>query len=252
LIVSLGLTLQRNEIVLEKKHQCGYNNNRYNVFAKEKLMSKIKGIDFTTQDPWRVFRIMGEFVEGFEELSKIGPAVTIFGSARTKPHEKFYKLTEEIAYRIAKAKYAVITGAGSGIMEAANKGAKRAGGKSVGLNIDIPVVQKPNPYVTQLIDFRYFFCRKVMFVKYAKAFVVIPGGYGTLDEFFEAITLIQTERIHPFPVILVGSDYWKGMIAWMKTALLTNKLISRRELGLFRVVDDAPSVIRILKKYYKK
>jgi uncharacterized protein (TIGR00730 family) len=215
-------------------------------------MSKIKGIDFTQQDPWRVFRIMGEFVEGFEELSMIGPAVTVFGSARTKPKDKYYKIAEDIGYKLAKAKYAVITGAGRGIMEAANKGAKRAGGKSVGLNIDIPVVQKPNPYVTHLIDFRYFFCRKVMFVKYAKAFIVLPGGYGTLDEFFEAITLVQTQRIQPFPVILVGSDYWKGLIAWIKDALVKNGLIDKKEMGLFKVVDTSDHVIRIIRDFYKK
>jgi uncharacterized protein (TIGR00730 family) len=215
-------------------------------------MSKIKGIDFTQQDPWRVFRIMGEFVEGFEELSMIGPAVTVFGSARTKPKDKYYKIAEDIGYKLAKAKYAVITGAGRGIMEAANKGAKRAGGKSVGLNIDIPVVQKPNPYVTHLIDFRYFFCRKVMFVKYAKAFIVLPGGYGTLDEFFEAITLVQTQRIQPFPVILVGSDYWKGLIAWIKDTLVKNGLIDKKEMGLFKVVDTSDHVIRIIRDFYKK
>jgi uncharacterized protein (TIGR00730 family) len=215
-------------------------------------MPKIKGIDFTQQDPWRVFRIMGEFVEGFEELSKIGPAVTIFGSARTKPSDKYYKIAEGIGYKLAKAKYAVITGAGLGIMEAANKGAKEAGGKSVGLNIDIPVVQKPNSYVTHLIDFRYFFCRKVMFVKYAKAFIVMPGGYGTLDEFFEAITLIQTERINPFPVILVGKDYWKDIVGWIKSTLLKQGFISKKELDIFKVVDSADSVLRIIQDFYKK
>jgi uncharacterized protein (TIGR00730 family) len=215
-------------------------------------MPKIKGIDFTQQDPWRVFRIMGEFVEGFEELSKIGPAVTVFGSARTKPSDKYYKIAEQIGYKLAKAKYAVITGAGSGIMEAANKGAKEAGGKSVGLNIDIPIVQKPNSHVTHLIDFRYFFCRKVMFVKYAKAFIVMPGGYGTLDEFFEAITLIQTERIQPFPVILVGKDYWKGIVGWIKDTLIDKGFISKQEFNIFKIVDSADSVLHIIQDFYKK
>jgi uncharacterized protein (TIGR00730 family) len=215
-------------------------------------MPKIKGIDFTQQDPWRVFRIMGEFVEGFEELSRIGPAVTVFGSARTKPSDKYYKIAEQIGYKLAKAKYAVITGAGLGIMEAANKGAKEAGGKSVGLNIDIPVVQKPNSYVTHLIDFRYFFCRKVMFVKYAKAFIVMPGGYGTLDEFFEATTLIQTERIQPFPVILVGKDYWKGIVGWIKDTLINQNFISKQELDIFKIVDSADSAMRIIRNFYKK
>ncbi|MDD5504112.1 MAG: TIGR00730 family Rossman fold protein [Candidatus Omnitrophica bacterium] len=215
-------------------------------------MANIKGIDFTQEDPWRVFRIMGEFVEGFEELSKVGPAVTVFGSARTKPNDKYYKLAEEIAYKLAKLKYAVITGAGPGIMEAANKGAMRAKGKSIGLNIHIPIVQKPNPFVNHLIDFKYFFCRKVMFVKYAKAFVVMPGGFGTLDEFFEAVTLIQTERIQPFPVILVGSDYWKDIVQWIKNTLVKKGLISGHEFNLFQIADSADKVIRIIRGYYKK
>ena len=215
-------------------------------------MSIYKSIDFTREDPWRVFRIMSEFVDGFEELSEIGPAVTVFGSARSKPSDKYYKLAEKIAAKLVKAKYAVITGAGSGIMEAANKGAKEAGGKSVGLNIDIPVAQKPNKYVTQLLDFRYFFCRKVMFVKYAKAFVVVPGGYGTMDEFFESITLIQTLRIRPFPVILIGKEYWSGLISWMKKQMLTDKLIDKKDLNIFKVTDNADEVIRIIKAFYKK
>ena len=195
---------------------------------------------------------MSEFVDGFEELSEIGPAVTVFGSARSKPSDKYYKLAEKIAAKLVKAKYAVITGAGSGIMEAANKGAKEAGGKSVGLNIDIPVAQNPNKYVTQLLDFRYFFCRKVMFVKYAKAFVVVPGGYGTMDEFFESVTLIQTLRIRPFPVILIGKEYWSGLISWMKKQMLTNKLIDKKDLNIFKVTDSADEVIRIIKAFYKK
>ncbi|MFA5069088.1 MAG: TIGR00730 family Rossman fold protein [Candidatus Omnitrophota bacterium] len=215
-------------------------------------MANIKGIDFTQEDPWRVFRIMGEFVEGFEELSKIGPAVTVFGSARTKPNDKYYKLAEEIAYKLAKLKYAIITGAGPGIMEAANKGAKKAKGRSIGLNIHIPVAQKPNPFVTHLIDFKYFFCRKVMFVKYARAFIVMPGGFGTLDEFFEALTLIQTKRIQPFPVILVGSRHWKGIIQWIKDTLLREGLISRPEFALFKIADSADKVVRIVRDYYKK
>ncbi len=215
-------------------------------------MPKFKVVDFTQEDPWRIFRIMSEFVDGFEELSKIGAAVTIFGSARSKPSHKYYKLAEKIAFKLAKAKYAIITGAGSGIMEAANKGAKRAGGRSIGLNIEIPVAQHPNPYVTQLIDFRYFFCRKVMFVKYALAFVVIPGGFGTMDEFFEAITLIQTQRIEPFPVILVGEEYWKGIIDWMKSKMLKTGLINKKDLSYFKVTDSPDRVVRIIKNFYKK
>jgi hypothetical protein len=215
-------------------------------------MAKLKAMDFTHGDPWRVFRIMSEFVDGFEELSKVGKAVTIFGSARLKPSDKYYKLASQIAYKLVKAKYAVITGAGSGIMEAANKGAKNANGKSIGLNIDVPVVQKPNAYVTQLLDFKYFFCRKVMFVKYAAAFVVMPGGYGTMDEFFEAITLIQTKRISPFPVILVGSEYWKELLDWFKRCLLKRDLISKGDLNIFKVADTADEVLSEIKRFYKK
>jgi len=208
--------------------------------------------NFTREDPWRVFRIMSEFVEGFEVLSKIGKAVSIFGSARTLPGTKFYKLGEEVAYHIAKAGYAVITGSGPGMMEAANKGASRAGGYSVGLNIHIPSEQKPNQYVDTLLDFRYFFVRKVMFVKYAKAFVILPGGYGTLDEFFEAINLIQTERINKFPVVLFGSDYWKGLLDWIKETLLAHGTISKEDLHLFTVVDEPKQVIAAIKQFYAK
>jgi len=214
-------------------------------------MPKLKAVDFTQEDPWRIFRIMSEFVDGFESLSDIGPAVTIFGSARSKPADRYYKLAEKIAFKLAKAKYAVITGAGLGIMEAANKGAKKAGGKSIGLNIDIPVVQNPNSYITDLIDFRYFFCRKVMFVKYASAFVVLPGGFGTMDEFFESITLIQTQRIEPFPVILIGKEYWKGLISWMKDTMLKERLVSKQDLALYKVTDNPDDVLRIIKKFYK-
>ncbi|MDD5097718.1 MAG: TIGR00730 family Rossman fold protein [Candidatus Omnitrophica bacterium] len=208
--------------------------------------------DFTREDPWRVFRIMSELVEGFEVLSKIGPAVTIFGSARTARGTKYYKLGEEVAYNIAKAGYAVITGSGSGMMEAANKGTKRAGGLSIGLNIHIPCEQKPNAYVDTLLDFRYFFIRKLMFVKYAKAFVIMPGGYGTFDEFFEAITLIQTERINKFPVVLFGSVYWNGLLDWLKKVVLAEGNISKSDLDLFTVVDDPKEVIKAINKFYAK
>jgi uncharacterized protein (TIGR00730 family) len=207
--------------------------------------------DFTKEDPWRVFRIMSEFVEGFEVLSKVGKAVSIFGSARTKPGTKYYKLGEEVAYHIAKAGFAVITGSGGGLMEAANKGASAAGGQSVGLNIHIPCEQKPNQYVDTLLDFRYFFIRKVMFVKYAKAFVILPGGYGTLDEFFEAINLIQTERIQKFPVILFGSEYWKGILDWLKSTVLKEGNISKEDLDIFTVVDDPKEVAQVIKKFYR-
>ena len=206
--------------------------------------------DFTKEDPWRIFRIMAEVVDGFEELSGIGPAVTVFGSAKTEPGDKYYKLAEQTAADLVKDGYAVITGAGSGIMEAANKGAKDAGGASIGLNIQVPVVQKPNKYVTSLINFRYFFCRKVMFVKYARAFVIFPGGFGTMDEFFESITLIQTEKIGEFPVILVGSEYWSGLVEWMKTSMLKKDRIDKKDLDIFTVVDTPKEVSQTIKNFY--
>jgi hypothetical protein len=207
--------------------------------------------DFTREDTWRIFRIMSEFVEGFEILSDVGKAVSIFGSSRTKPAEKYYKLAEEIAYLLAKEGYAIITGSGPAIMEAANKGAKRARGHSIGLNIQIPQEQKPNKYVDTLLDFHYFFVRKVMFVKYAKAFVIMPGGYGTLDEFYEAINLIQTKRIQKFPVVLFGGEYWQGMIKWLKEKVLKNGNISPHELDIFKIADTPKEVVAIINKFYE-
>ncbi len=206
---------------------------------------------FVSEEPWRLFRIMAEFVDGFEVLSKVGKAVSIFGSSRLKPNNKYYKLAEKIAYLLAKEGFAVITGSGLGIMEAANKGTKRAAGHSIGLNIQIPHEQKPNKYVETLLDFRYFFVRKVMFVKYAKAFVIMPGGYGTLDEFTEAINLIQTERIPKFPVVLFGSEYWKGMLDWLKGTVLKNSNISKKDLDIFTVVDSPKDVVKVIKNFYK-
>jgi uncharacterized protein (TIGR00730 family) len=208
--------------------------------------------DFTKEDTWRIFRIMSEFVEGFEVLSKVGKAVSIFGSARTKRDSKFYKLTEEVAYRIAKEGYAVITGSGPGTMEAANKGTQRAKGQSVGLNIQLPCEQKPNKYVDTILSFRYFFVRKVMFVKYAKAFVILPGGYGTLDEFFEAITLIQTRRINRFPIILLNSGYWKPLLEWLKNTVYALGNIDKEDLALFILVDEPKEVVEAIKRFYDK
>lgn len=208
--------------------------------------------DFTKEDTWRIFRIMSEFVDGFETLSKIGKAVTIFGSARTKPEAQFYRQAEEVAYHIAKAGYAVITGSGPGLMEAANKGAQRAKGLSVGLNIHLPCEQKPNKYVDKVLGFRYFFVRKVMFVKYAKAFVIMPGGYGTLDEFFEAITLIQTKRIARFPVILFNSQYWKPLLEWLKSTVYSYGNVDQEDLDLFILVDEPKEAARAIKKFYAK
>jgi uncharacterized protein (TIGR00730 family) len=208
--------------------------------------------DFLSEDPWRVFRIMSELVDGFETLSQLGKAVSIFGSSRTKPDNRYYKLAEEVAYLLAKSGYAIITGSGPGLMEAANKGAARAKGHSIGLNIQIPLEQKPNEYVETLLDFRYFFVRKLMFVKYAKAFVIMPGGYGTLDEFTEAINLIQTQRISKFPVVLFGNEYWKGMIDWFKATLFKSGNISRKDLDIFTIVDKPKDVIAAIKKFYKE
>ena len=208
--------------------------------------------DFTHEETWRIFRIMSEFVEGFEVLSQLCKAVSIFGSSRVKTSNKYYKLAEEVAYLLAKEGFAIITGSGPAIMEAANKGAKRAGGHSVGLNIQIPSEQKSNKYVDTLLDFRYFFVRKVMFVKYAKAFVIMPGGYGTLDEFTEAINLIQTHRIPKFPVVIFGSAYWKGMLDWLKDTVLKEGSISKEDLDIFTVVDTPKDVIKAIKKFYDK
>lgn len=218
-----------------------------NKLCPENLLNKD---DFTQDDTWRIFRIMSEFVDGFEILSKVGKAVTIFGSARVKPGTNDYKLAEEIAYQIAKAGFAVITGGGPGLMEASNKGAQRAKGNSIGMNIQLPCEQKPNKYIDTLLEFRYFFVRKVMFVKYAKAFVILPGGYGTLDEFFEAITLIQTKRIAKFPVILFNSRYWKPLLAWLKDTLYVCGKIQQEDLDLFVVVDKPIEVVQAIKRYY--
>jgi uncharacterized protein (TIGR00730 family) len=193
---------------------------------------------------------MAEFVEGFQELSAVGPAISIFGSARTKKNHKYYKLARETSYQIAKAGFAVITGGGGGIMEAANRGAAKAGGKSIGLNIDLPMEQVPNDYQNMSLHFRYFFCRKVMFLKYADGFVVFPGGYGTMDEFFESLVLIQTLKQAQFPVVLMCSEYWQGLLAWMKqTMLLENKNISPKDLDVFKVIDDPAEAVRIMVEF---
>lgn len=206
-----------------------------------------------TNDSWAIFKIMGEFVNGYEKLSQIGPCVSIFGSARTKPDHKYYKLTEEIAQKIVEHGYGIITGGGPGVMEAGNKGAHLAGGTSVGLNIHLPFEQHDNPYIDsdKNINFDYFFVRKVMFVKYSQGFVVMPGGFGTLDELFEAITLIQTHKIDKFPIILVGRDFWGGLIEWVQTTLLDNfQNISAGDVDLIQVVDTADEVIAILDDFY--
>jgi len=205
------------------------------------------------EDPWRIFRIMSEFVDGFEEMKYVGGrAVSIFGSSRIAPTHKYYKAAERTAFLLVKAGYTVITGGGPSLMEAANKGAAEAGGKSIGLNIDLPFEQKPNPYINHLINFHYFFARKVCFVKYAKAFVMFPGGYGTLDELSESITLIQTKRMDQFPVILYGSDYWKGLVDWFAGKMLHENCIAAEDLDIIQVVDTPEDVIKIIKKFYSK
>jgi len=207
--------------------------------------------DLAKSDTWRVFRIMAELVEGFEALSNIGPAVSIFGSARLKPGSPYYNKCLKVSENLAKDGFAVISGGGPGIMEAANKGARTGDGTSVGLNIELPMEQIPNSFQDVHVEFRYFFVRKLMFVKYAIAYVIFPGGYGTMDELFEALTLIQTKKIRSFPVILVGKEYWQGMIDWLKNSVLANGNINRDEIDLMHIVDEPEEVCEIINKRYK-
>jgi uncharacterized protein (TIGR00730 family) len=204
--------------------------------------------DLKLGESWRLFKIMGEFVEGVEGLHDLGPAVSIFGSARTSPGDSQYRKTEALAALFVKNGFGVITGGGGGIMEAANKGAAEAGGKSVGLNIRLPLEQKPNPYATLQMEFNYFFIRKVMFIKYAAAYIVMPGGFGTLDELFEVITLVQTRRIRPFPVIMVGSDYWGGLLSWLRSQLLSKALISPKDMDIVQLLDDPEEIVGAVRK----
>lgn len=204
--------------------------------------------DLKIGESWRLFKIMGEFVEGVEALHDLGPAVSIFGSARTPADDPVYALAEDIAARFAQENIAVITGGGGGVMEAANKGAAEAGGVSVGLNINLPFEQTPNPFSNIKLDFHYFFIRKVMFVKYAMAYIIMPGGFGTLDELFESVTLIQTHRIKPLPVILVGSEFWNGLVDWIKERLLSEKRISPEDMDIFQVIDDPEAVVKAVKR----
>lgn len=211
--------------------------------------------EIKTNDSWALFKIMSEFVYGYERLSEIGPCVSIFGSARTKPGEKYYELAVKVANKIVDQGYGIITGGGPGIMEAGNKGANLGGGTSVGLNIDLPFEQHDNPYIdsNKSLDFDYFFVRKVMFVKYSQGFVVMPGGFGTLDELFEAITLIQTGKIDKFPIILVGTEFWSGLMDWIKTTLAEKlRTVSVEDLDLIELVDTEDEVVEILDKFYNK
>ncbi|MCW2118365.1 TIGR00730 family Rossman fold protein [Flavobacterium sp. 7A] len=217
---------------------------------KQKTWNEIR-----TNDSWAIFKIMAEFVNGYETMGRIGPCVTIFGSARTKPDEPYYRLAEDIAFKIGKAGYGVITGGGPGIMEAGNKGAHLAGSPSVGLNIVLPFEQHYNPYIDtdKNLNFDYFFVRKVIFVKYSQGFVVMPGGFGTMDELFEALTLIQTKKIAKFPIILVGSTFWSGLVDWIKLILIeTEKTVSPQDLNIIKIVDTAEEVVDVLDTFYKK
>ncbi|PIQ50368.1 MAG: TIGR00730 family Rossman fold protein [Cytophagales bacterium CG12_big_fil_rev_8_21_14_0_65_40_12] len=210
--------------------------------------------EIKTHDSWVIFKVMAEFVEGFEKLAKIGPCVSIFGSARTKPESEFYQMAEEIAAKLVRHGYGVITGGGPGIMEAGNKGAKKQKGKSVGLNIELPHEQGSNIYIDpdKLISFDYFFVRKVMFVKYSQGFVVMPGGFGTLDEMFEAITLIQTNKIGRFPIVLVGRDFWSGLIDWIQTTMLAAGNINPNDLDLINIVDTPTEAVKVIDEFYSK
>ena len=223
--------------------------NRMKRTEDEKLLEREGRPEFLDSDPWRSLRILSEFVEGFDALAEVGPAVSVFGSARTKPDHPMYVMARELGKLLAEAGYSVITGGGPGIMEAANRGCQEGGRLSIGCNIELPMEQGLNPYCDLGIEFRYFFARKVMFVKYADAFVIFPGGYGTLDELFEALTLIQTHKVQDFPVILIGSEYWGGMVDWVKGALLKEAAINQEDVDLLRLTDDPKEAVRIIKAY---
>ncbi|WP_373395597.1 TIGR00730 family Rossman fold protein [Algoriphagus halophilus] len=216
---------------------------------KERDWNEIK-----SSDSWVIFKVMSEFVEGFEKLAKIGPCVSVFGSARTPRDHQHYKMAEEIAAKLVRHGYGVITGGGPGIMEAGNRGAHSEGGKSVGLNIELPFEQFNNIYIDRdkLLTFDYFFVRKVMFVKYSQGFVVLPGGFGTMDEFFEALTLIQTNKIGRFPIVLVGKKYWTGLLDWIKNTILENNYINEEDLELFSIVEDATEAVKVIDDFYSK
>lgn len=222
--------------------------------ADEKLLEPVHRdedpVDFTHRDPWRVMRILGEFISGFDTMAAVGPAISIFGSARVTEDDPMYQATRELAHGLVNAGFAIITGGGPGIMEAGNRGAVEAGGVSIGCNIELPFEQGMNEYVEIAVDFRYFFVRKVMFVKYATGFVIFPGGFGTLDELFEALTLIQTGKIHNFPVVLFGKSYWQGLFDWLQSTMLQEGKISRDDLKLIVITDSVEEVVDILKTCY--
>lgn len=239
---SVKVKKEVNQSNLEEEH-------RIRKAFKDKDWAEIK-----SSDSWVIFKVMSEFVEGFEKLAKIGPCVTIFGSARTKPTHPYYKMAEDIAEKLVNHGYGVITGGGPGIMEAGNKGAHKAGGKSVGLNIYLPHEQKGNLYIDpdKLITFDYFFVRKVMFMKYSQGFVVMPGGFGTLDELSEALTLIQTKKIGRFPIVLVGKKFWAGLVEWFKKELVGEGMIHAEDLHLFNVVDTPEEAVKVIEDFYSR
>jgi len=223
-------------------------NKIRNAF-KAKTWNEVK-----THDSWSVFKIMAEFVDGFEKLSKIGPCVAIFGSARTSSTHPYYRLAEEIAYLLTKKGFGIITGGGPGIMEAGNKGAHFAGGKSVGVNIELPFEQHANPFIDpdKFLEFDYFFVRKVMFMRYSQGYIVLPGGFGTMDELFEAITLVQTQKLVKFPIVLVKKDYWNGLYEWIKARMVEEKMVNPDDLDIFRIVDTAEEAVKIIEDFYGK
>jgi uncharacterized protein (TIGR00730 family) len=234
-----------DEVIQEALEQ----EHRIRKAFKDKDWAEIK-----SSDSWMIFKVMSEFVEGFEKLAKIGPCVTIFGSARVKPNHPYYKMAEDIAEELVNHGYGVVTGGGPGIMEAGNRGAKRAGGKSVGLNIYLPHEQKGNDYIDadKLITFDYFFVRKVMFIKYSQGFIIMPGGFGTMDELSEALTLIQTKKIGRFPIVMVGKKFWGGLVEWIKKTLIAEKMISEEDLDLFNVVDTPKEAVKVINDFYAK
>ena len=228
-----------------------------NMSEEDRIREAITPKDWNeikSHDSWSVFKIMSELVEGYEKMARIGPCVTIFGSSRSKPTNKYYKLAEEIAYTLTKKGFGVISGGGPGVMEAANKGAHFGGGRSVGLNIELPQEQSANPFIDsdKLITFDYFFVRKLMFTKYSQGYIVLPGGFGTLDELFEAITLIQTHKLVRFPIVLVGTDYWSGLVEWIKAQVLAGNNIDQADLDIFTLVDNAGSAVAVIEEYYNK
>ena len=226
-----------------------------NLSEEERIREAITQKDWNvikTHDSWSVFKIMAELVEGYEKMARIGPCVTMFGSARALPGNKYYKIAEEIAYLLTKKGFGVISGGGPGIMEAANKGAHFGGGKSVGLNIRLPFEQSSNPFIDpdKLITFDYFFVRKLMFMKYSQGYIVLPGGFGTLDEFFEAVTLIQTHKLVRFPIVMVGTEYWSGLIKWIQERLVEEKNITEEDMNIFTLVDEAAQAATVIDEYY--